>query len=33
VQPQEVGHFVGAGALVVIGLAMLLSLASTRRLV
>jgi Ca-activated chloride channel homolog len=33
VQPQEVGHFVGAGALVVIGLAMLLSLLSTRRLV
>jgi hypothetical protein len=33
VQPQEVGHYVGAGALAVIALAMLLSLLATRRLI
>jgi Ca-activated chloride channel family protein len=33
VQPQEVGHFVGAAALGVIGFAMLLSLLATRRLI
>lgn len=33
VQPQEVGHYVGAAALGVIALAMLLSLLATRRLV
>jgi hypothetical protein len=33
VQPQEVGHFVGAAALGVIGLAMLVSLLATRRLI
>ena len=33
VRPQEVGHYVGAGGLVVMGLAMLVMLAATRRLV
>jgi Ca-activated chloride channel family protein len=33
VEPQEVGHYVGAGALAVIALAMLLSLLATRRLI
>jgi Ca-activated chloride channel family protein len=33
VQPQEVGHYVGAGALAVIAVAMLVSLLATRRLI
>jgi Ca-activated chloride channel homolog len=33
VRPQEVGHFVGATGLAIIGMAMLLSLAATRRLI
>jgi Ca-activated chloride channel family protein len=32
-RPQEIGHYIGTGALAVAGLAMLLSLAATRRLV
>ncbi|HEV2125396.1 MAG TPA: VWA domain-containing protein [Chloroflexota bacterium] len=33
VRPQEIGHFIGAGGLAIMGLAMLVSLAATRRLV